>query len=1166
MRKTLLLAFVLGLTTTLFAQEYRLVWPKQDYVFDSTVVNFQWSVVDNATSYELQYSDNDPTFGVASLISASGTSYQTTLTARKTYYWRVRAITNQGTQAWSYARRFYIFEPPQKNGLLLWFEANRNVTAPGGAVSEWVDRSASITATQTAANKPTFTPNVTQLKGKPVVSFAGGTSNPQMMTFPSVTIDYGTNGGYTCLAVRNYNSNPGTYLQYFLGGPSGVEANGFVADASYYTGSTGWGAYTTVGGYNGLYTTIGADLTSTYSIYTVQPEQLTRNGIARPTGTNNEAGSNAKSNFLLGTLGRTATGIGQFFSYKGNLAEVIVYDNTLDTTSRVLAEQYLRYKYANPVNMGPDTIFPSFCVNTTLTPGPGFFVKLKWFDGDSTSTTKTVTSVGKYWVEGTDIFGYKSYDTINVRPQIFFNQLPPVAFLCSGDSLVWNTGYPANGFTFDWSNGESTPSIAIKTGGTYSVTIADNANSTCQLQSSAVVVTVDTFPDYTLGADTSFCAGNRLNFLHTDSLLSIVWSTGDTIRETAISTPGNYSVVAVNANQCVNYDTIGVLIRGIAPSIYFSNPVLCATDTIQFIDSSIPPGVPISYWQWNFGDGDTSNLQNPTHVYATPGTYTVSLTATTDSGCVNSLTKQLPAYLKPVSLFQSRVSCATAETQFYDLSSTALPALLQTWKWNFGGLDSSIVPNPTFAFPAQGKYEVTLRTSNDNGCVSIKKDSVEVFAELVADFAFNRLCLGDTVAFTDLTPSFSLVSWLWNTGDGRFFTQKNIRNKYDVAGSYPVTLQIQNAIGCVDAITKTVTVYPKPDAAIGNGLICEDQYYTPVNNSVVTEQNNTWNWNIAGNNYTGFEPQHYFGDTGTYPIKLQIVSQNGCKDSASGIVYVSPIPVANFTFVPLYGDAPLLATFTNTSQNADNYTWNFGDGVTDNTTNPTHTYTTNDTFPIQLVAINEVGCSDTITKSITVVVTDLDISVDRVYTDEAPLQDGTVLVSVYADLSNVGTRLITNARLYATIGSGGVISEEWDTIFQSGQAKQYKFEANFVVAAGSANTYVCVEATSVNHGETETRLDNNRECTSLTDVIQLIGPSPNPARGDAYLGIILPKAGKVTIEIMDILGQPVQEITELNLPVGRTDFALPVKMLRASEYFIRIKHNDDKLVRKLVVH
>jgi len=84
--------------------------------------------------------------------------------------------------------------------------------------------------------------------------------------------------------------------------------------------------------------------------------------------------------------------------------------------------------------------------------------------------------------------------------------------------------------------------------------------------------------------------------------------------------------------------------------------------------------------------------------------------------------------------------------------------------------------------------------------------------------------------------------------------------------------------------------------------------------------------------------------------------------------------------------------------------------------------------------------------------------------------------------------------------------------------------------------------------------------------MQVVGPSPNPARGSAYLGLILPKVGKVTIDIVDVLGRIAIQPEELDLPAGRTDYNLPVKLLRAGEYFIRLKHNDDKLLQKLVVH
>lgn len=1174
MRKALLFTLLIGLAALLKAQEYRLVWPKNDFVTDTDYVVFQWSEVNDAVSYELQVS-NDPAFPISTPtipVQAPATSLGYQLNYGLRYFWRIRATTSQGPQAWSYEYSFNVFKPDQFNGLRVWFDANSNIDVNGtpgpGPVNTWTDRAAGILATTASTTTPTLNENVSAIKNKSTVFFSGGITNPPYMTFSqpvSFSAASGTDG-FTCLSVRDFQANSGTYMQYFMAGTN-PESNGFVAEASYYTGAAGWGAFSGVGAHDGVFTTPASQLVAAYSIYTIQPSALIRNGVYYSQGTSNLATrNNVNAAFVLGALGKQVNSLGNRLSFKGNLAEVILYDKVLDSASCRLAEQYLRFKYANTANLGPDKIVPGFCVNDTLRAGSGFTSYL-WNTG-STNPFIVATGVGKYWVQATDIFGYKSYDTINIRPQTFFNQLPATAQFCFGDSLVWNTGYPANGYTYAWSSGENTPSISIKNSGTYRVTITDNANSNCRLISTDVAVNVDMLPAYSLGPDTSFCAGNRLNFVYPDTLLqSIVWSNGDTTRETVITTAGNYSVTAVNTNGCVAQDEIGVAIKGIAPDVSFINPIICASDTIAFTDLTLPPaGVPLKAWVWDFGDGNTDTVQNPVHVYTNPGTYTVTLTITTDSECVNTLSKTLPGFLKPTANFISKVSCAEAETKFTDLSTATLPSQVQLRKWYFGTQDSSILQDPVYSFNQQGKYLVTLRVTNTDGCVSIASDSIEVFAPFDADIEFDKLCFGDSVVFTDKTPSYSIVKWVWNTGDNYFNTQKTFKHKYTAPGNYPVSLQVENAIGCIDVVRDTVTVYPAPIAAFDDGITCVERLYTPVDRSTVTEQNNTWKWTIAGSNYTGIAPQHFFADTGLYGVSLLVTSENGCKDTATGAVKVSPNPTADFVFSPLYGDAPLLATFTNQSRNATSYVWNFGDGVTDNAVNPTHTYTTNDTFDIKLVAINSAGCSDSAMKNIVAIITDLDISVDRVFVTKAPMSDGTVLVTVTADLSNQGTRLITNTRLYATIGSGGIMSEQLDTLIQPEAGFRYTFKAKFVVAVENASTYVCVEATSVNNGETETRLDNNDECTSLNDVIQIIGPTPNPARGSATLGIVLSRQGKVTVEIFNVLGQQVLDMVELDLPVGRSTYDLPVKLLRAGEYFIRIKNNDEKLIRKMIVH
>ncbi len=1153
MRKIFILLFHILLFASLSAQQYRLVLPKDNYVNSDSNIVFRWSVVDSANQYEVQVAtDVDFTNVVYNPPPAAPTTKQSMFAFGSTYYWRIRAWQGVVPQAWSYYRNFSVFRPSQLPGLVMWFDAAKNVTSSGGVVSQWKDLSPSaLVATQAnVAQQPTivFQP---LLCGKPTVRFDGtGVANTaDYLAFSPISLT-----DYTAFIFRAYNSDPALYMQYVIGGP----VCGLCADANFY--SAGFGSYSNQQGANALYASLPSAQVSLFGVFTTQRDHVFRNGLESIHAPANANFSNSSiPGLTLSALGTRPDNT--ILSYRGGVGEIVLCNTSLDSATRNLTERYLRYKFVPPVDLGPDTVFSKFCVSATLT-ATGCFTSYLWSTGATTASIN-VTALGTYWVRAKDACGYTSSDTINLRPQIRFNQLPHNITLCTGDSVQWNTGYPATGYQITWSTGATTPSITIKTTGSYFVKIKDAFN--CYLYSDTVHVYVDTFPNHTIGPDTSFCSGNRLNFVYPNPLESILWSNGDTTNETVINTTGDYSVMAVNSNGCIARDTIHANIKGIAPAVNFANPVLCATDTVLFLGDSTPPiGNSIILWVWDFGNGSLDTSQNVTHLFQSNGIYPVSLTAYTDSGCLNTISKNLSVYLKPQTNFQSKVACALAQTQFLDFSAPASSIAL--WKWHFANLDSSILKNPKFAFPAPGKYEVVLKTTNNAGCSNYKSDSVEVFAPLSANFSFQNVCLGDSTMFTDITSSLSLVSWLWNTGDNYLSSKKNLKHKYAASGNYSVTLQIQNAIGCIDSASQTVSIYKKPVAAFGDLITCEDQYYSPLDSSVLHEAVNIWKWNINGGNYSIKAPQHFFPDTGTYNVKLMITSQSGCKDSTNHLVHVTPNPTADFTFTPLYGDAPLTSTFTNQSINATSYFWNFGDGISDIATNPVHTYSTNNTYPIKLLAFSEFGCKDSMTKSITVVHTNLDISVDAVITDESPQTDGTVLVSVTGILSNVGTRLITTVKLYATIGSGGVISEDWDTLIQTGTSKYYPFTAHFVVATANANSYVCVEAKSVNNGETETTIDNNRACVSLNGVLQLIGPSPNPARGSAYLGLILPKAGKVTIAIADLLGRTVVPEEELDLPVGRSDYNLPVKMLRAGEYFIRVKHNDDNLLQKLVVH
>ena len=138
---------------------------------------------------------------------------------------------------------------------------------------------------------------------------------------------------------------------------------------------------------------------------------------------------------------------------------------------------------------------------------------------------------------------------------------------------------------------------------------------------------------------------------------------------------------------------------------------------VQFTDKSI--GKPTK-WNWDFGDGSKSYLQNPTHKYSKAGVYTVSLTAKNAQGS-NTATKTdyIKVVTKPVASFSAKPTSGKAplNVAFTD-KSTRIPT---KWKWSFGDGTTSTVQNPKHKYLQEGNYKVTLTVTNAAGSSTVTK-------------------------------------------------------------------------------------------------------------------------------------------------------------------------------------------------------------------------------------------------------------------------------------------------------------------------------------------------------------------------------------------------------------------------------------------------------------
>lgn len=208
-----------------------------------------------------------------------------------------------------------------------------------------------------------------------------------------------------------------------------------------------------------------------------------------------------------------------------------------------------------------------------------------------------------------------------------------------------------------------------------------------------------------------------------------VWSFGDgtfsTVQNPPVKTynnPNAYNTTLVITDTHGCKDTALQIIQAyLQPATAFgaSATVGCAPQGIQFTDlTSIT--VPV-FWQWDFGDGSTSNLQDPVHTYTADGTYDVSLIIEDANGCRDTLEKDQYIYLRhPVASFvaDTLVGCQPFEVCF-NASSSVSDTLIDTYLWTFGAGQAPVISNLDsicHTYPNPGVFSVYLQVTDIIGC------------------------------------------------------------------------------------------------------------------------------------------------------------------------------------------------------------------------------------------------------------------------------------------------------------------------------------------------------------------------------------------------------------------------------------------------------------------
>jgi len=394
----------------------------------------------------------------------------------------------------------------------------------------------------------------------------------------------------------------------------------------------------------------------------------------------------------------------------------------------------------------------------------------------------------------------------------------------------------------------------------------------------------------------------------------------------------------------------------------------CPPMVINFKDTST--GNPQS-WNWDFGDGRSSDIQNPTETFNNPGSYTIKLVVKNALG-KDSLTKAqyiiVNALPVPAFTASQTTGCFPLKVNFTD-QSLAGSGTITAREWDFGDGAVSNEQNPVHKYTLGGNFRVILKVTNSNGCVQVKTKSSYIRLQngVKADFDYSSAagCSTPTpVSFNNKSTGAGQLSYKWDFGDTNTSEGLNPVNNYQNGGVYSVKLIVSNNYGCTDTLIKPNAInigfvkadFLKPDIA------CAGTAFQLTNTSNPSSFTAT-SWDFGDSTASAAaNPLKSFVLPGTYPVKM-ITDFGSCKDSVTKEVTVLPKPASDFTAANINGCAPPLnVTFSNTANDAVSYLWNFGDSTISALQNPEHTYLAMGSYAVTLISTNAAGCRDTIVK------------------------------------------------------------------------------------------------------------------------------------------------------------------------------------------------------------
>ncbi len=571
------------------------------------------------------------------------------------------------------------------------------------------------------------------------------------------------------------------------------------------------------------------------------------------------------------------------------------------------------------------------------------------------------------------------------------------------------------------------------------------------------------------------------------------------------------------------------------PKINFKLPAsVCFGDDVAFTNLSSIHSGNMTY-KWYFGDGDSSDNDNPFHLYPAAGSYNVRLVGTSyPYGIIRDTTITIQVSEIPDVKFKANNKCQGIAVDFQNQST--VPNGVMTFDWNFGdGSPNTTVKDPSHLYTQPGGYKVTLKV-DANGCQATLVKNAYMFARPVADFTapISPVCAStDVILPNKSTIASGKQGALWTFGDGASSTISEGVHAYKTAGTYMVKLLAVSEFECKDSITKPVVIKPTPVPDFTGNQFCGKVPTIFTNTTVEALSNPVYTWTFS-DNYTSNQKNvtRTWPFEGPFSATLRADYTNGCSGSTTKDFTVYIQPKADFTVADICSGET--AKFVNKSKGDRSgmvYYWDFGNSTYSNIMVPVNLYNPaqTTTYTVTLVVAYPQACSDTVRKNITV--------------SESPICQFS-----YKELGLMNTQFTPSNTSYAKyewfFGEGG-------TSLDPSPKYKFQYTGTFNVTMKATNAAGCTCEVTQKVGTT----------TAVNTVNALGGISiyPNPNNGT----FTVKHADKQTmkVEIFSILGTKVYSSTSEN-----GDLTVDLEDKAKGIYLVKVTVNGVTTTTKITVN